>query len=165
MLRICYRRALTVLDTGGLQRSLKATGRKNSIHDILVNEKYSGTYIFNRCASKNTDGKRNNHASKSEEEVIRIPGGIPAIISKEDFQKVQEKMQRNKKRASAYRAIDEKTLAKILSSFRQFVKERNIQEVKKFIHQYVDKVLVYEDHVKVVFKLYIIVAIFGGGEP
>jgi hypothetical protein len=37
--------------------------------------------------------------------------------------------------------IDEKTLATIFSSFRQFVKDRNIQEVKKFIPQYVEKVL------------------------
>lgn len=315
-----YSAIINYLNSKGYKTKLGKDFGKNSIHDILSNEKYTGTYIFNRCASKDAEGRRNSHKSKFEDEIIKIPGGMPAIISPQDFQRVQEKMQRNKKRASAYRAketyllsgliycgecghamignvkhcgrsklkyvtyrcgnrdrtkncknkeirreyieeyvlqqleekifnetnipllveklnkfqekkndkdkqnikalnekikqtdfqiknvlaaimqgcnskilaeeleklenekkelenqlnelknnspktiIDEETLKKILSAFRQFVKERNIPEVKKFINQYVDKVLVFEDHVKVVFKLYIFVATFGGGE-
>ncbi len=64
---------------------------KNSIHDLLVNEKYSGTYVFNRASSKNWDGKRNNHGSKNNDDMIRIPGGIPAIVSIDAFENVQKR--------------------------------------------------------------------------
>jgi site-specific DNA recombinase len=37
--------------------------------------------------------------------------------------------------------------------FREFVAERNIPEIKKFIGNYVAKVIVYKDHVEVVFFL------------
>ncbi len=99
-----------------------------------------------------------------------IRSGCSSRILAEDLENLEkEKMElelqlHEIKDNSPKNIIDEKTLAKIFSSFRQFVKDRNIQEVKRFIHQYVEKVLVYEDHVKVVFKLYIIVATFGGGE-
>ncbi len=73
----------------------KAFG-KNSIHDILRNEKYAGVYVFNRAASSRT-GKRNNHASKKPDEVIRVPGAIPAIISPELWKTVQKKLDSRKK--------------------------------------------------------------------
>lgn len=77
---------------------------KNSLHEILKNEKYTGTLVYNRAAAKNTYGKRNNHRNKSDDEIIRLEGKIPIIISKEDFQKVQEKMRKNKKKAGSYKA-------------------------------------------------------------
>ena len=75
------------------------TGRifgKNSIHDILSNEKYMGTYVFNKRSSKNADGKRNNHLYKSPKETIRIENAVPVIIQKEVFKQVQEKMAQRK---------------------------------------------------------------------
>ncbi len=79
------------------------TGRpfgKNSIHDILRNEKYRGIYIFNRSASKE-NGKRNHHKSKDEDEIIRIEGGMPRIIDDETWERVQERMSKNKKGANS----------------------------------------------------------------
>lgn len=67
---------------------------KNSIHEILRNEKYIGVYIFNR-ASKN-GYKRNTHAMKPAEEIIRIPDAIPAIISDELWKKVQTRLEAGK---------------------------------------------------------------------
>jgi len=83
------------------------TGRpfgKNSIHDILRNEKYRGVYIFNRSASK-VNGKRNHHKSKDEDEIIRIEGGMPRIIDDETWERVQERMKRNKKGANSAKEI------------------------------------------------------------
>lgn len=37
--------------------------------------------------------------------------------------------------------------------FRDFVTQRNIPECKKFIQNYVDKVIVYKDHVEVTFNV------------
>lgn len=56
--------------------------RKTSIREFLLNEKYTGTFIF---------GKKDKHGKLTGTE-IRIENGIPAIISKEDFEKVQEKL-------------------------------------------------------------------------
>ncbi|MFT3952739.1 MAG: recombinase family protein [Oscillospiraceae bacterium] len=63
---------------------------KNSLYEILRNVKYTGLYTFNSKESKNYAGKRNNHAYKPTEEIIRIEGGIPQIIPTEDFDRVQK---------------------------------------------------------------------------
>lgn len=73
---------------GYLTRGGKPFG-KNSLHEILRNEKYRGVYIFNRSSSKNVSGRRNNHASKSDDDMIRIEGGVPQIISEEVWNGVQ----------------------------------------------------------------------------
>jgi site-specific DNA recombinase len=49
--------------------------------------------------------------------------------------------------------IDEVMLRKIISQFKQFVKDKNIPECKKFINSFVEKVTVYKDHVEATFKL------------
>lgn len=77
---------------------------KNSLYDLLRNEKYTGVYIYNRCSCPDETGKFNRHALKPEDEVIRIEGGMPQIISKEDFEKVQRKMDERKHKAAANKA-------------------------------------------------------------
>lgn len=69
---------------------------KNSLHDILFNEKYIGTYIFNRSVTS-PDGRRNKHKSKPEEEIVRIPNGIPAILSIDLWERTQKRLEKNKK--------------------------------------------------------------------
>lgn len=77
---------------------------KNTLHEILKNEKYTGVYVFNHTSGKDVNGKRNTNKKKADEEVIRIEDGMPIIIDKEDFQKVQDKLAANKKRAGSYTA-------------------------------------------------------------
>lgn len=62
---------------------------KNSIYAILNNEKYNGTFVFNKIAHGDMHGVRNSHKSKSNDEIIRVPGGVPAIISMELWDRVQ----------------------------------------------------------------------------
>lgn len=50
----------------------------NGIHGILKNERYTGVYIY--------------------KDIVRIEDGIPAIIDRESFDKVQEKMKMNKRK-------------------------------------------------------------------
>ena len=52
--------------------------RKTSIRDILLNEKYTGVFVY---------GKKDGHGKLTGNEV-KIEGGIPQIISKEDFEKI-----------------------------------------------------------------------------
>lgn len=46
--------------------------------------------------------------------------------------------------------INEDTLRQMLSMFRYFVTQKNIPECKKFIQSFVDKIIVFKDHVEVV---------------
>lgn len=50
----------------------------NGIHGILKNEKYTEVYSY--------------------KDVVRIEGGIPAIIDRETFDEIQEKMKLNKRK-------------------------------------------------------------------
>ena len=54
---------------------------KNSLYDLIRNERYKGTYIFNKRSRANSRNKRNNHRFKSDDEIIRIENGCPAIVS------------------------------------------------------------------------------------
>ncbi|MEK5507339.1 recombinase family protein [Paenibacillus sp. FSL P4-0113] len=77
---------------------------KGTLGTILRNEKYTGTYIFNLTDSKDAAGKRNGNRHKNSEDVIRVEGGMPQLVTKEDFQKAQEKMNQNKRQPGAYKA-------------------------------------------------------------
>ncbi|MBW2672752.1 MAG: recombinase zinc beta ribbon domain-containing protein, partial [Deltaproteobacteria bacterium] len=69
---------------------------KNSLHEILKNEKYIGMFVFNKRQGRAPDGKKNNRRLKPKEERIVIPGAIPAIIDENLFWRVQEKMLKRK---------------------------------------------------------------------
>ena len=75
------------LNSQGFINKLGKPFRKTSIRDTLLNEKYTGTFIF---------GKKDKHGKLTEKE-IRVENGIPAIISKEDFEKVQIKIKTRKR--------------------------------------------------------------------
>lgn len=49
--------------------------------------------------------------------------------------------------------VTEDNLRNMFKMFKQFVTEKNIPECKKFIDSYVDKVVVYNDHLEVTFKV------------
>ena len=70
---------------------------RSSICEILRNEKYKGVYIFNKIPRRNIAGKRNNRIKKPDSEIIKIEGGMPAIISPDKWQKVQDILNRRKK--------------------------------------------------------------------
>ena len=64
---------IATLNSRGLRTSRGARWNKNSLHTILRNERYAGVYIWKD---------------------VRIEGGIPAIISKELFDAVQEQLKK-----------------------------------------------------------------------
>lgn len=103
-------------------KSLNAAGHKtkigrkfaaNSLHAILINQKYCGTYVFNRSAAK-VNGKRNNHTSKSDDEIIKIPGIIPAIVSHNQFESAQKMIARRRKVAAEANAHEVYLLSGLL---------------------------------------------------
>jgi site-specific DNA recombinase len=86
-----YSKIIDLLNGAGRKTKNGKPFGKNSIYEILKNERYTGTYIFNRAASK-TQGKRNNHTSKPDDQIIRIPDAIPAIVPRFQWEEVQKIM-------------------------------------------------------------------------
>ncbi len=74
-----------------------------SFNSILQQRKYIGEYVYNRRVSKGMDGSVNSHKNKSEEDIIRIPNGVPRIIDDDIFNRVQERLNLNKRKAGQYR--------------------------------------------------------------
>lgn len=76
---------------------------KNSLYEIFHNPKYKGFYVYNRASPADPyTKKRNSHLENAQEDMIIIKGGVPAIISEEDFDMVQQILQRRKQQ---YRGI------------------------------------------------------------
>ncbi len=99
-----YNDIIKYLNEKGYRTKTGNTFGKNSLHGILSNEKYCGVYIFNRSAEKTKHGKRNHHKSKDTGEIIRIEDGIPAIVSKETFEKANKIINQRKHGRSANKA-------------------------------------------------------------
>jgi len=78
---------------------------KNSLNNLLKNEKYTGRYIFNRKLEKDVTGKRNPQI-KPREEWIVVEDGLPAIIDQDTFDKVQEKLVYNLKSGGKLKATE-----------------------------------------------------------
>ena len=76
---------------------------KVTVHDILRNEKYKGTFVYNRTLAADRTGKRSNK-SKPDDEIIRIPGGIPAIVDPDDWEMAQKVTAQNRLRPGAFTA-------------------------------------------------------------
>lgn len=68
---------------------------KNSLHEILANEKYCGTYVHHRSLNN----KRRQQTAQSG-----TPNAIPAIISQEVFAAAAERRNRNRRRTGSYSA-------------------------------------------------------------
>ena len=97
-----------ILDKLRLKKYKTKTGKefsKSGITTILNNEKYKGTYVFNRTSQK-SNGKRNVQP-KSEDEVIRIPNGIPAIVSEEMWDNCNKRIKASTKAIQVSQAAKE----------------------------------------------------------
>lgn len=99
-----YGEIITRLTDAGYRTRSGSVFSKNALHDMLKNEKYAGVYTYNRAAPATREGTRNNHASKPADEIIRIPGGMPAIVSQAQFDAVQRRMEADRHAAGAYHA-------------------------------------------------------------
>lgn len=78
---------------------------KNALTTILKNEKYKGEYVFNKTGQKK-NGKRNVFF-KSEEDIIRIPGGVPQIIDEDVWNMVNKRIEDSNKSVQASQGAKE----------------------------------------------------------
>lgn len=97
-----YTKIILWLNNNGYKTKRGKTFGKNSIHEILRNKKYIGTYIYGRVPQGRND-RVNNHAAPSDE-MIEIPNALPAIVSMDLWDKVQARLNADKHNGGAYTA-------------------------------------------------------------
>ena len=89
-----YKSIIDGLNRDGLTtRRGKPFGR-NSLHDLLHNEKYAGVLTYGGKKYR-PDGTRNTHG-EPDPNAIRVEDAVPPIVSREMFDAVQERMTKNK---------------------------------------------------------------------
>ena len=78
----------------------------SSFYDLLTNPKYKGEYVFNRSVSKpkQIGMKRSHRKNKNEEEIIRVPNGVPAIVDEETFELVQKLLKQRRRSKGQHKA-------------------------------------------------------------
>lgn len=87
------------LNALGFTNKLGKSFKKTSIRDTLLNEKYTGTFVF---------GKKDKKGKLTGKE-LRVEHGIPAIISKEVFEQVQFKIKNRQHRKTSGRSTAKST--------------------------------------------------------
>lgn len=69
--------------------------KKSDINYLLNNEIYAGVYVH-----RMGEDKRSRITSP---EIIRVPGGVPAIVTPEEWQRVEEIREENKRKIAMYK--------------------------------------------------------------
>ena len=88
-----YAQIIDGLNKDGLRTKRGKPFGTNSLHDLLHNEKYIGVQIYGKALHRE-DGTRNTHAQSPD--MIRIEDAHAPLVSREIFDKVQERMAKNK---------------------------------------------------------------------
>lgn len=98
-----YTRIVDEVNSRGYRTKRGGQFLRNSMYDLLRNEKYTGTFVYNKSITAK-NGKQNRHKYKSDEDIIRVENAFPAIVTKEEYQKVLRKMEQNKHKAGGRNA-------------------------------------------------------------
>ena len=110
MFRMVYERygygdIIEALKKGGYKTKRGKDFGRNSLHDILRNEKYIGVYFYRRIASPMMGKKSvNSHRFNKRDDIIIVDGGVPAIVSREQFDSVQQIL--NERRQKGVRIVE-----------------------------------------------------------
>lgn len=102
-----YRELADYLNLLGFRTKIgKKFSATSSFYDLLTNPKYKGEYVFNRSISKpkQLGMKRSHRKNKNEEEIIRIPNGVPAIVDEITFELVQKILKQRRRSKGQHKA-------------------------------------------------------------
>jgi len=98
-----YTSIINTLNAKGYKTKVGRPFGKNSLFEILRNEKYRGVYTYNKSSKKTAKGTYNRHAYKDDSEVIRIENGCPRIVSDELFNRARKRQCENQREVSTNR--------------------------------------------------------------
>lgn len=111
-----YKKIADTLNNKGYRNKKGKPFVFNSIPNILSNEKYVGIYSYNKTTRDyTTNGKRNLKKYNKEEDVIRIDGGVPNIVTKEIFYMAQEEMKKRSKTRGKSKTVREYILTGLMT--------------------------------------------------
>ena len=65
---------------------------RNSVHDMLRNEKYKGTLLYNRFVYDKQGRRRRPKPGEANANEIRVPNALPAIVDELTWEKVNQQM-------------------------------------------------------------------------
>lgn len=85
-----YGEIINKLNAQGYQTKSGNSFGKNSLYDLIRNERYKGVFVYNRHTKRRSNGSR-TRSYKKEEDIIRIPNGIPAIVSEELWKRCNDR--------------------------------------------------------------------------
>ena len=88
-----YSQIIDGLNKDGLRTKRGKPFGTNSLHDLLHNEKYIGVQVYGKALHRE-DGTRNTHAQSPD--MIRVEDAHAPLVSREIFDRVQERMEKNK---------------------------------------------------------------------
>lgn len=106
-----YTPIIDELNSKGYKTKRGSAFKKNSLYEIIRNEKYTGTFIYNRTAAAAKNGKQNRHSYKSEDEIIKVENAFPAIITKEGYKEAMARMKSQARGKASGRARREYMLS------------------------------------------------------
>lgn len=95
-----YLKIIDILNSNGYRSKVGKEFGKNSLYEILRNEKYRGVYLYNR--RKRMGNSYNNH--KDNENKIRIEDAMPKIIDDTTWENVRDKREDNKRKGGSFRS-------------------------------------------------------------
>jgi len=93
-----YGKIIDILSSNGYRTKVGNEFGKNSLYEILRNEKYRGVYLYNR--RKRMDKSYNNH--KNSPNMIRIEDAMPKIIDDVTWENVRDKRDVNKRKGGSF---------------------------------------------------------------
>ena len=74
------------LNAKGLRTDLDRAWTRGTVHQLLTNEKYIGNNVYHRTSFK----LKRKHVQNPREMWIRVEGAFPAVVTPEEFLRVQE---------------------------------------------------------------------------
>ncbi len=85
-----YAKIAEQLNSLGYKTKMGNKFNKHSFTSILSQEKYTGTYTWNKTFQRKTNGFNGERYYNPDEEYIRVKGGCAQIITPEQFERVQK---------------------------------------------------------------------------
>lgn len=99
-----YTKIIQKLNTEGYRTKKGKPFGRNSLYEILRNEKYIGNYIYSHEDYDGFAKKRNWHRKKARKDAIVIENSIPRIVDDHTWALVQKRREENKKIGGSMKA-------------------------------------------------------------
>ena len=171
-----YRCSNRTQHKGCSNKELRKEYLDNYVLDQLYNKLFSDTSIrklsamlseYNRRKVENSDSK----LSRVKAEIVKVTEQISKVIrlvseSGVSIDTVKDELKRLEERkhyledylqeitlASKAAAISEEMITDLIGRSQEFVKSKNIPECRNFIQNYIDRVVIHNEHVEVFFKI------------